>query len=67
MIKSKQRIGMTKEIEKQINPEKWVEGLISDIYWREYYFKKDKEENEQVFHFCFTPFTYFPVKFPYLP
>ena len=37
---------MIKEIEKQINPEKWVEGLISDIYWREYYFKKDKEENE---------------------
>ena len=37
---------MTKEIEKQINPEKWVEGLINDIYWREYYLKKDKEENE---------------------
>jgi len=26
--------------------EKWVEGLINDIYWREYYLKKDKEENE---------------------
>ena len=46
MIKSKQRIGMTKEMEKQVNPEKWVEELISDIYWKEYYLKKDKEENE---------------------
>ena len=46
MIKSKQRIGTTKEMEKQVNPEKWVEGLINDIYWREYYLKKDKEENE---------------------
>jgi len=57
---------MTKEMEKQVNPEKWVEGLINDIYWREYYLKKDKEENDQVFHFCFTPFTYLDLIFRFL-